>query len=575
MQTMTSQLTPVKATVVTRSQRLNRIGTVLIGLAIALGFITRVVAVFQYITFDIGPDPDQIRDAFIVMNMWKGEWPSLGPAAFGAGLGGFHIFPLYYYLCFPFTLLGANPAIQAFPNALFSFLSIPLFIYLTYQLLENIPPAKRLFLSGLAGFWYSLLFGDIFLSNFQWNPSSIPFFFMIFTALYNHQMKALTAREALWPRQYLAWIGSGFTLAILMSLHASALFIMPVVYIIISIRFAFKVLKKRRSRKYLIFPGLGIFAAMLALSPYWVGGWANGWAGGLQKHVHNTRAIVTTVLSTATDDETTPFFISLLEKLGISLLHALNTLRQAYFWNASASYAIISVAVIALIATIAFSTFKGNSNIWLVCLSTWGLFLLAVTNFSPNETNFYYKVLFLSAPIVLTVVALAYVELSGKKAIAYSIAIALFITLSGANNLYHDAQFMAAKYGPNRVMSTQDIIDVMRQLPNNAVICDPRIARKRKLTNQYNYIDTYITHKEITAKSTCKAGAYIIHPKRILNIAGNFLNTQNYRAIYPLKRETPRPLELWPVLKTEKNGPIARSARLIMEKPTSNVYQLF
>ena len=134
---------------------------------------------------------------------------------------------------------------------------------------------------------------------------------------------------------------------------------------------------------------------------------------------------------------------------------------------------------------------------------------------------------------------------------------------------------MAAKYGPNRVMNTQDIIDVMRQLPNNAVICDPRIARKRKVTNQYNYIDTYITHKGITAQSTCQMGTYVIHPKRILNIAGNFLNTQNYQAIYPLKRETPRPLELWPVLKTEKNGPIARSARLIMEKPTSDVYQLF
>lgn len=571
MQTITSQLIPVKETAGTRSANLSQMGLVLIGLALALGLVTRIVAVFQYITFDIGPDPDQIRDAFIVMNMWQGEWPSLGPVAFGAGLGGFHIFPLYYYLCFPFTILGSSPAIQAFPNALFSFLSIPLFIYLTYQLLESVHPAKRLFLSGLAGFWYSLLFGDIFLSNFQWNPSTIPFFFMVFTALYNSQMNTLSKREPAWKRQCWEWIGSGITLAIMMSLHASALFIMPVVYTIISIRFTFKVLKKKGISGYLTLPGLGIFAATLALSPYWIGGWAKG----LQGHIDNTRAIFQTVLSTSKSDEAAFFLIAWLEKLGISLLHVLNTLRQAYFWNASAGYAIISVLAIALIATLAFSNFKGNSNIWMVCLSTWGLFLLAVTNLGPNETNFYYKILFLTAPIVLTVVALAYTRLSGKQAKAYSLAIALFITLSGANNLYRDAQFMAAKYGHNRVMNTQDIIQVMRQLPDSAVICEPRIARKREVTNQYNYIDTYITHKGITADSTCEANAYIIHPKRILNIAGNFLNTPNYQAIYPLKREAPRPLDLWPVLKAEKNALIARPARLVFETPTSYVYQLF
>lgn len=149
------------------------IGYVLIVLALAVAFVTRLFAVFQYVTFDIGPDPDQIRDAFLVMGIWNGEFPLLGPPA---SIGGHHIMPLYYYLFFPFTLLGTAPVFQALPNALFSFLSVPLFIYLIYQLLEKVTPSFRLFLSGLAGFWYSLSFGDIFINNYQWNPSSIPFF---------------------------------------------------------------------------------------------------------------------------------------------------------------------------------------------------------------------------------------------------------------------------------------------------------------------------------------------------------------------------------------------------------------
>ncbi|WP_234300745.1 hypothetical protein [Sphaerospermopsis aphanizomenoides] len=119
-------------------------------------------------SFDIGQDSDQVRDAFVVINMWKGDWPTLGSQV--TTIVGYHILPLYYYLCFPFTIFGADPVFQALPNALFSFLSIPLFTYLVYLLLENVEPQVRIFFSGLAGFWYSVLYGEIFISKMQWNP---------------------------------------------------------------------------------------------------------------------------------------------------------------------------------------------------------------------------------------------------------------------------------------------------------------------------------------------------------------------------------------------------------------------
>ena len=544
---------------------LRQMGVALMLLAVTLGLGTRVLAVFQYVTFDVGPDPDQIRDAFAVMKIWQGGFPTLGPKAYGDGLGGFSVLPLYYYLFFPFTLLGNAPAIQAFPNAFFSCLSIPLFILLVYRLLEGVCSPKRLFLSGLSGFWYSLLFGDIFVSNFQWNPSSIPFFFMGFALLYDIQMKNISA----WRIQIPAWIGSGIFLAILMSLHASATFVMPVVYTIISLRFLFKVFKQEGISSRLLLPGLGGLAATIALTPYWI--------GELRSNFSNTRKLLQAGLSASESSEShenTFFLLEIVKRLSGAALQGLSTVRQAYFWDASILYLVISLVAIALITSVAFSRFKGNQNIWLFLLSTWGLLLLAAASLDPGETVFYYKILALPAPIVLTAVALAYANLPGKRAIAYSLAIAIFITLSCLNNLYRDTQFMAAKYGPERLMNTREIAQVIEKLPTGAKICDPRIERKRDALNQYNYIDTYITQKQIETVSDCRADTYIIHPKRILSLSGNFLNDGNYRDTYFLERNTTASIELWPILKTVKNEAMTRSARLVMETQTAYVYLL-
>ena len=559
-QTTTVRTKAAEERVVRYLSPLKQWGIALIGLAIAIGVITRLVAVFHYVTFDIGPDPDQIRDAFAVMEMWQGVFPTLGPKAYGAGLGGFNILPLYYYLFFPFTLLGQSPAALAFPNALFSFLSIPLFIFLVYRLLENVRFPKRLFLSGLSGVWYSLLFGEIFISTFQWNPSSIPFFFMVFTLACDMQIRHILK----WKVQVVAWIGSGILLAILMSLHASTLFVMPVVYVIASIRFVFKAFKRWGISWQLGWPGVGLITTLVVLMPYWV--------GEFSRSFRNTKTLLK-ALSAASGEENTFFIVRILQRVVNAGLHALTLIRQVCFWDASTSYFVISVIALALVASLACLKFWGNLNIWLTWLSSWGLLLLAAASLNPAETVFYYKILMLPAPIVLTVVALAYVQLSSKRAIAACLAITLFVALSGANNLYYDAQLMAAKYGPNRLMSTQDLVQLIEQLPTGAEICDPRLARKRAKLNQYQYIDTYLTQRQITTVSDCLPDSYVIHPKRFLNIQGNLLNASDYRSIYFVKTESASALELWPVLTTAKSQEVTRPASLVMETPTAYVYR--
>jgi hypothetical protein len=115
---------------------LQAIGFLLLAGALIVGWVTRVGAVFQYVTFDIGPDPDQIRDAFAVIEIWQGKFPKLGPPAYGLGLGGFSILPLYYYLFLPFTLLGGGPAVQAFGNGFFHFYQSHSFLSLYIRYLK-------------------------------------------------------------------------------------------------------------------------------------------------------------------------------------------------------------------------------------------------------------------------------------------------------------------------------------------------------------------------------------------------------------------------------------------------------
>ncbi len=544
-------------------QRISKqVGIALIALAIIFGCFTRIFAVFQYVTFDIGPDPDQIRDAFTVMKIWQGEFPLLGPKAYGFGLADFHLLPLYYYLLLPFTLLGQSPAYQAFPNALFSFLSIPLFIFLIYRLLEGIHSAKRLLISGLSGLWYSLLFGDIFISNFQWNPSSIPFFFLLLTLFYDIQSRHLQNLKV----QTLSWIGCCITVAILVSLHASALFIMPVVYGIISLQFMFKSFRRSGFSGRLALPGLGFLAAVVVLTPYWIGEWRISFG--------NTKAILRAVFSFSGSEASNASDSSLFSRLGYLVMHVFNLVRQAYFWDGSLPYFVLAVLAIAIIIPLAFSTFRGNRHIWLLWLSTWGLFLLAAATLDPKTTSFYYKLLILPAPIVLVAVVLAYGNWVGKRAIASYLVIMALITLSSINNLYWDMQLMSAKYGPNRLINTREMTQIMEQLPDKAEICDPRVERKRLEENQYNYIDTYLIQKQIEVLDACHRGNFVIHPKRVPGIVGSFLNTTDYQATYFIEHRSAPVLNLWPIFTTLENGDIARSASLVKETPTAYIYRL-
>ena len=499
-------------------------GYLLILIAVIFGFFSRVVSVFHYTTFDIGPDPDQVRDAFTYMKMWQGELPHLGPSV---SIGEYQLPPLYYYIVFPFTALGANPAFQALANAVFSFLSIILLIYLVYLLLEGVEPSKRFFLSGLAGVWYSLIFPDIFISTFNWNPSPIPFFLIAFTLLYNYQIKS---KSTSW--QAVSWFFYGIVLAILVSLHSSTLFIMPIIFLGSCLWFIYK-------KRQWYFPAIAVLSANLALIPYW--------KLETSRNFINTKKIINTVLFPGQNGDN-----NILNRLISMPLSYIELGQQAYFIGEDKLYLIISAFFLLITLALGLINFKGNKVILGFLLGTWGIFIYAASRFEGEHFFIHYKLLILFAPIIFAVLSLAYLSPSKFSRVAGTV-IALGIAFSMLTNLKYDIKYLSSKYGSTRLVSVGSVINTFSTIPENSTICDPAKQGKRIEYNLYRYIDLYITQKNFQVVSDCPPGSYLLHSKYVLDQQIN---------------------NLWPVFDVSRNDSFQQKAKLFMETPELNVYVL-
>jgi hypothetical protein len=548
----------------TKNLRLAGYGFLIAALFIAL--VTRLIGVFQYITFDIGPDPDQIRDAFAVIKIWQGEFPTLGPKV--TTIGGHHILPLYYYLFFPFTLLGADPRFQALPNAFFSFLSVPLLSYLVYLYLENSPTALRLCLSGLAGFWYSLLFSEIFISNFQWNPSSIPFFLMAFIVLHkiNHDVlnRPATNVKSLSQRQILNWALYGGVLAILISLHSSSLFIMPIVFGLGAIGFMYKVFK-RNQKHLMLLPLVASFSAFVMLTPYWI--------GESQRHFSNTKTILKTLLSGGAGESEVSLALS--DKLYNLVFNYIKLFQQVYIWDASWFGLGLSIVFLGVVTCWGVFKVRGNQAIFFTWFSTFLIFIYAASSLIANTTVFYYKLLIIFVPILLTMATLSWLLFKPQWQYRFmSVALLVVVGLSCVQNLRLDGHWLMSKYGSQRLISTSDVVQLMQSLPEGSTLCEPKLGRKREEINQYRYIDTYVTRRQLQTKPICDAGDYVIHPKRIMLTQSNVLNNADYTAYEFAQYQPSKAVELWPKYQVRDNGAIARPVTLIKETSAALLYRL-
>jgi 4-amino-4-deoxy-L-arabinose transferase-like glycosyltransferase len=182
---------------------------ILVGIVL-LGFIFRAYSFSEWLRFNM----DQSRDIALVENaISTHSWPLLGPKAGGTD---FRLGPAFYYFqIISAKIFGASPASVAFPDLLFSLLSIPLFF-----LLARIYFNKSISLS--LTWLFAIAYFVIKYSRFAWNPNSTPFFVMLF--IYSvYRISNTQKYEKIW------WtILAGLSMGIGMQLHTTLLIIMPV-----------------------------------------------------------------------------------------------------------------------------------------------------------------------------------------------------------------------------------------------------------------------------------------------------------------------------------------------------------
>ncbi len=178
---------------------------------------------------------DQARDLKIVSDVVNdnASWPLLGPDMTGGR--GFRLGAIYYsFQIVSAKLFGVGPTQQAYPDVLFSILSIPLL----YRFLRRYFDEKVSLLS-TSVFVFSYF--SIEYSRFAWNVNLIPFFVL----LYLHSLVGFLEEKgkASWK-----WIvGIGIALGVGVQLHAILLLLLPAMSAIV---FAFILfLDKRTWRK--------------------------------------------------------------------------------------------------------------------------------------------------------------------------------------------------------------------------------------------------------------------------------------------------------------------------------------
>ncbi len=180
---------------------------------------------------------DQVNDAERVGAVVEqtAPWPSYGPDMGNSGTGGrqnrFRLGPIYYdFEIVSAKLFGNNPDSMAYPDLLFSVLSIPLlYLFLRKAFNENVSLA----LTGLS----TISFSSLSFSHSAWNVNPIPFFSLLFLlSLYEFVLGA--------EKTPFRWVVAlGVALGVGIQLHAILLVLFPATLFFTSLLF----LRKRRA----------------------------------------------------------------------------------------------------------------------------------------------------------------------------------------------------------------------------------------------------------------------------------------------------------------------------------------
>ena len=176
---------------------------------ILVGIFLRTYHFHDWLLFE----SDQARDATLVSDVVDGHvaWPQFGPTMRKSGISEdnlFHLGPIYYYFqILSAKIFGSAPDKMAYPDVLFSMLSIPLLYFFLRRYFDI---DLSLVLVGI----YAVSFFSIQYARFAWNSNLIPFFVILFL---------LSLHEFLVKREKTNWIWPvllGIAIGVGIQLHA-------------------------------------------------------------------------------------------------------------------------------------------------------------------------------------------------------------------------------------------------------------------------------------------------------------------------------------------------------------------
>lgn len=218
---------------------------------IILGIFLRSYNFHDWLDFQ----KDQVRDAFLVSGVLAGKsgWPEYGPTmkdSQNADGTLFRVGPAFYYFqIVSAKIFGNHPDKLAYPDLLFSVLTIPLFYLFSRRLFGT---NLSLALTGLLAVSYFA----VKFSRFAWNSNSIPFFSLLFL---------LSVYEILKQKDKTPWrwiLGAGAGLGIGLQLHALGLVVFSVFSVLV---FGYLLLKHPAAWKKIA--ALGAVVIFLNLPP--------------------------------------------------------------------------------------------------------------------------------------------------------------------------------------------------------------------------------------------------------------------------------------------------------------------
>jgi len=98
-----------------------------------------------------------------------------------------------------------------------------------------------------------------------------------------------------------------------------------------------------------------------------------------------------------------------------------------------------------------------------------------------------------------------------------------------------------------------DTVEIINQIPVGSTLCDPAKKGKRKERGQYDYIDTFMTKRELMITNACPSGSYYIQPKFKMAMQMN---------------------DLFPIFTLVKTPPLDRPMTSLLETPEAYLYKI-